>query len=481
MKTTPILRLLLRHWVFIVITSLIVSAGFFGWSKLQTPTYTATSAEYFGITTSDSGSALTQGANYIQDQMVSFNQLATSPLVLNPVIDVLGLNTSVKELDRAVTVTTPRDSVIMQIKVVDESPARAAAIANAIGTQLTTAVAAVGPKLASGKAAVSVQFIQTALPPLVRSAPNTKRNTLVGLLAGLLLGSGLVIAASRLADRVAEPSSLAEVTSAPLLGTIRRSKGLAASSLVVVQDANSRAAEDVRQLRAGVEQLANQRTSFLLAVTSSIRSEGRSTIAANLAAALAESGRRVVLLEADFRNPRQSGLPGASDVGAPFGLADALADPMRLDQAVRKIDGGGFDVIAAGGTKASPPELLSSPATATLLADLRGRYEFIIVDTPAVLDFSDVTALSPQLDGVLLLADGRRVRREQLRDTQQLVNLAGITTLGVVMNQMPDARPTPGFLTSRGSRDGRRADRAGGPKRSRLHSSGGSPRPVTDA
>lgn len=459
MKTTPILRLLLRHWLPIVVGTVVVAAGFFGYSRLLTPTYTATSAQYFGITTSDSGSALTQGANYVQDQMTSFNQLATSPLVLNPVIDVLGLNISVKELSRAVTVTTPRDSVIMQISVTDPSPARAAAIANAIGSQLHDAVAAVGPKLASGRAVVTVQFIQTALPPTVRSAPNTKQNTMIGLLAGLLLSCGLVIAASRLADRVSEPGALAEVTDAPLLGAIRKSTYLSTKDLVVVDDATSRAAEDLRRLRASVEKMADGRASFLLAITSSIRSEGRSTLAANLAAALAEAGRRVLLLEADFRNPLSELAVGGGDPVASHGLASVIGDPHLLDQVLRRVDEGGFDLIAAGRTEASPTELLSSAAMGRLLAGLRRRYEFVILDTPAVLDFVDVTALGGHLDGVLLLADGPRVRREQIRNTQHLVDLAGLTTLGVVMNQIPEGRRSSGFLPAPGSR---RADRVNG-------------------
>lgn len=449
MRTTPILRLLLRHWLLIGIGTLVVSAGFFGFSKLQTPTYTATSSQYFSITTSQSGSALTQGASYVQDQMSSFNQLATSPLVLNKVIEVLNLKVTIKELSRAVAVNTPRDSVVMQISVTDESPEQAAAIANAIGAQLSEAVSVVGPQLSGGRAAVTVRFIQTALPPNVQSAPNTRQNTLIGFLVGLLLSCGVVIAIARLTDRVVEPGSLTDVTPAPLLGTIRNLDGLTASHLAIVADANSRAAEDLRRFRAGVEQLAGPSTCFMIAIASSVRSEGRSTITANLAAALAEAGRTVLVLEADFRHP--SAPSGDHTEARPFDhLPSALADPKRLDEVVHRVDGAGFDVIAAGGSHVSPVRMLSSAEMELILIELRRRYEFILVDTPALLEYVDVTALAADLDGLVLLADSRRVRRAQLRNAQQLVDLAGIRTLGVVINRAPEGRLGSGFFGNLG-------------------------------
>jgi len=267
---------------------------------------------------------------------------------------------------------------------------------------------------------------------------------MIGLLIGLLLSCGAVIAAARLADRVADPTSLTDVTPAPLLGSIRRSKGLATSNLAIVNDASSRTAEDLRQLRASLEQLAGGSASFMVAIASSVRSEGRSTITANLAAALAESGRTVVVLEADFRNPQSS----SAASGDFADLSSALTDPQRLSEALHRVDDAGFDRISAGAVATSPVKMLSSSEMELVIAELRRRYEFILVDTPALLDFIDVTALSAHLDGLILLADGHRVRRAQLRNAQRVVDLAGIRTLGVVMNQVGDDRFGAGFLRS---------------------------------
>jgi CO dehydrogenase nickel-insertion accessory protein CooC1 len=115
-----------------------------------------------------------------------------------------------------------------------------------------------------------------------------------------------------------------------------------------------------------------------------------------------------------------------------------------------------------------------------VIAELRRRYEFILVDTPALLDFIDVTALSGQLDGLILLADGHRVRRAQLRNAQRVVDLAGIKTLGVVMNQVGDDRFGAGFLRSPRSRP--ESQRSTSPAKSaQAAPAGGLSRPVQES
>ncbi|WP_375426344.1 polysaccharide biosynthesis tyrosine autokinase [uncultured Friedmanniella sp.] len=433
MNLASTLRLLLRHWLFIILVTLLVGAGVYAVSSTREAQYTATTSEYFTISVGQSAAELAQGSNYVLDQMPSFGQLATSPSVLNPVIDDLGLQTTVKQLSRTITVTTPRNTVVMQINAVDPDPARAAAIANAIGSQLSNAVDSVGPKLPNGKSLVTVQSIQTAIPPTVQSSPNGRRDTALGLLIGLLLACGIVLLRSRLDSRVRTPDALAAVTEEPLLGTVRQAGNLGKGGLVVVSDGQSASAEDVRHLRSNVEQLALGRPSYALAVTSSVRKEGRSTIAANLAAALAEAGHTCVLVDADLRSSRVAQLTGATSA---TGLLGAVADPASTDSSIQRVERGGFDVLTTGGTHDNPTELLSSPALATLVTGLRERYDFVVIDSPALLAAADVTALRSQVDGALMVADATTVRRHQLTDGLNTAGTAGLKVVGVVLNEV---------------------------------------------
>lgn len=461
MTFSAAVRILLRRWLPIALVTLLVGAATYAVSSTRTPTYTATTTEYFTVNVGGTAAELAQSSNYISNQMASFGELAVSPAVLNPVIDQLQLSMTVKELGRALEVTTPRNTVILQISASDSNPARAAAIANAVGSELVNAVDTVGPKLTNGRSLVAVQPIQTALPPTIQSAPNTRRNTALGLLIGLLLASAVVLALHRADRRVRDSHGVAQLTDKPVVGTIRRARELDRHGLAVVAAPASRAAEDVRQLRAAVEQVAGGR-SLVVAISSSVRGEGRSTVAANLAAALGESGHPTVLVDADLRQPRLAEITGTA---ADHGLLAALSDPARTAEAVQGVPSAHVDVLTAGGTHPNPSAVLTSAALGAVVAELRRRYAFVVVDTPAVLAATDVAALRGVADGVVMVARSSKVRGEELESALRDVELAGLETLGVTLNGVreQDLTTSSAVYGSSGSgraQQGARADRA---------------------
>lgn len=445
MTSAPTAKILLSHWVVIAIASLLAGAAGFGFSKAQTPAFTATSAQYFSISVGQSGAGLGQSATYVQDQMPSFNQLAKSPLVLNPVIDSLRLDTTYKALARKVVVTTARDSVIMQIAVVGPDPVLAARTANAIGSELSDAVAIVGPKTSDGKSLIGVKSIQTAVPAAFPYSPNSKQNVVIGLLAGLILGCALVLARARLDKTVRVPAALRDITDAPLLGSIRRAGGVGSRKLLL-DDPDSKGAEDVRRIRASLEQMSIDKKSLTVALISASRSEGRSTIAANLSAALAEVGKRAVLLEADLRHPSLASLRAGSTVDHPDrDLLDALSDGRAINEVVKDARGSAFPLIAAGGTVPNPTLLLAGPNMKALLLRLRENFDFILVDTPALLESSEATVLAGQVDGAIMIVDGRHAQRAQVQTAIEGTKSAGLKLLGVMLNQVAESDlPTVG-------------------------------------
>lgn len=447
-------RLLLRHWLVIGLVTLLAGAAVYAVSQTRAPQYTATASEYFAVSAGNSAAELAQGSNYLQDQMASYGELATSPAVLNPVIDDLGLALSVKQLGRTVRVTTPRNTVVMEIAVTTANPQQAATIANSIGSQLTNAVDSIGAKLPNGKALVTVQSIQTALPPTVQSSPNTRRDTGLGLLIGLLLACGVVLGRARLDSRVATAESAAEITEEPVLATIRRAGNLNKRGLAVVRDPRSRSAEDFRQLRSSVERLADGRSSYVVAVTSSIRNEGRSTVAANLAAALGEAGHRCVLVEADLRQPRLAEITGTTSEP---GLLGAVQTPGDLATHLQTVEQGSFDVLTAGGNATNPSEVLSSAGLASLVTELRQKYDFVVVDTPAILAVADAKTLRSALDGAVVVVDATSVRRPQLTSALQAADLGGLPVVGLVLNEVAEHNlaPTTGYPAERRSRANR--------------------------
>ena len=130
------LEVLRRRWVSVTIVALATIACAAAVTLAMTTKYTATTRLYFAVEGSETATDLAQGSSFAEKQMTSYAQVATSPLVLDPVIDRLNLETSSTELARTVTAVVPPDTVILEISAVDPDPRRAAAIANGIGQKV---------------------------------------------------------------------------------------------------------------------------------------------------------------------------------------------------------------------------------------------------------------------------------------------------------------------------------------------------------
>jgi capsular exopolysaccharide synthesis family protein len=216
--------------------------------------------------------------------------------------------------------------------------------------------------------------------------------------------------------------------------------------LVSLLAPTSFAAEQYRAVRLAIETSHRERGTRVVAVASPGRGDGKTITALNLAGALAQaSDARVVLLEADLRHPmvsRYLGLPAAR------GLSSYLPDTtMALDTVLQRPATIAFSVITAGPQSSMPYELLKSPRLAALVAELRERFDYVLVDTPPALPIPDVGILRDLVDGFVLVVRANRTPRETLSDT--LGVLGRPRTLGLVFND--DDRTTVPTL---GERDG---------------------------
>jgi capsular exopolysaccharide synthesis family protein len=207
--------------------------------------------------------------------------------------------------------------------------------------------------------------------------------------------------------------------------------------LVSLLEPTSHAAEQYRAVRLAIETFRHERGTRTVAITSPGRGDGRTITALNLAGALAQApDARVVLVEADLRHPavaRALGLPSAR------GLSTYLLDVgMGVDAVVARPGGVAFAVVPAGTASSMPYELLKSPRLAGLLAALRDRFDYVVLDTPPVLPYPDVGILRDLVDGFVLVVRANRTPREMLRDCMNVVGRQ--RGLGVIFND--DERST---------------------------------------
>ncbi len=258
------------------------------------------------------------------------------------------------------------------------------------------------------------------------------------LAAGLLLGLGLGVVVAfvreRLDEQVREPADIQDVLGVPVLGSIPRFPERFRSpstALVTVHAPEGAQADSFRRLRSSLLIAFRQHQTQVLAVTSPSSSDGKSTIAANLAVTLAQSGRSVVLISADVRRPSLEqifGLEGRSD-----GLLDVLGGVATFDQAVVSV--GRFPVMFSGKMGTNPTDLLQSVAMEKLVADARSRFDLVIIDTPPVLAVADVLGLVPMVDAVLLVVAVDQTSEAEVAQARTELNQAGALILGAVINR----------------------------------------------
>jgi capsular exopolysaccharide synthesis family protein len=210
------------------------------------------------------------------------------------------------------------------------------------------------------------------------------------------------------------------------------SVGARVAPLVLLTDPHSPAAEAYRSLAANLQFAYGDRQMQTIGVTSAAGGEGKSTTVANLALALAQSGRRVIVIDADLRRPGQHTLFG---VQREQGLADVLlGDHTALPlQATRA---SGLQILASGPPPANPLEALASRRFDQVLALARAQADFVLVDTPPAGALADTAVLAPRLDGVLMVVSAGRTKRDLARRAREQLERVNANLLGVVLTNM---------------------------------------------
>lgn len=437
MSVARALGVLRRRWYIVLAAALVGGLGAFLASSAVTPVYHSTASLYFSLRTGSSGSDINQGSAYTQNQMLSFARLATSSVVLEPVTDELGDTLTETALRRMMTVTIPQNTVILDIRVGSTDPQRAARVANAVADSLIEVVDAVAPADAEGGSTVTARTIEPATPATFQSYPNKQQNAVLGGLAGFLLAAIAVVLASFLDTRVRSDTALKQITELPLLGAIEQSSTSTDPRPVTIRQSNGSAAESFRQLRAGLRFASASHTTRSLAVTSSVPGEGKTWLAANLAVVLAETGRRVLVIDADLRKPR---IADAFGLIRTVGLTTILVDGLPLGEVVQAWPGSSLDILASGAVPPNPAELLASPRMKELVHEAVERYDLVVIDTAPILVVADAAVIAQQVDSTLLVADTTHVRRAQLAASIDVLERSGAHIAGVVLNRV---KPRP--------------------------------------
>lgn len=203
---------------------------------------------------------------------------------------------------------------------------------------------------------------------------------------------------------------------------------------ILNKNSNFLVREAYKSLRTNLQFLLRKESCKKLCVVSGTAGEGKSITTLNLAISLAESGQRILLIDADMRLPTQARL--LVEKVSP-GLSNVLAGLSSAEEAIRKNIYPGLDLIFAGDVPPNPSELLGSPEMLELLEKQSENYDYILVDTPPVGIVTDACVLAPHLDGVLLLVRQGHAKKEEVRQSVRKLQMAGARILGYVFNAVP--------------------------------------------
>ncbi|SNR41458.1 polysaccharide biosynthesis tyrosine autokinase [Blastococcus mobilis] len=431
-------------WVTAAVLFAVVVAGI--GSAAATRSYSATASVFFSLQFGNSANELAQGSNYTQQAVTSYALLARTPTVLQPVIDAQGSDTSVRALAGQVSTSVVPDTVVVDVTVSDPSPARAVELADAVAEQLGTTVEELAPATQDGKPTVEATTVAPAVEPRSPDSPRTALNLAAALVAGLFVGVLAALARDATDTRVRSPEDVSTVTPLPVLASLDAGPAVdGRRSLVVSAAPYSIEAEGYRALRTAVQFVVEPGRTLSLQITSARPGEGKSTVAANLAIALAEAGLTVALVDADLRRPSVADTFGLEH-GA--GLTSVLIGQADVEDVLQPWGPSGLRLLTTGPLPPNPSELLAAPAMTDLVATLERTHDVVIFDTAPLLAVTDAVVLSRAVSGTLLVGDSTKLRRKELRAGLSLLERAGARVVGMVLSHVRQRADVYGYASS---------------------------------
>ncbi|MEI7457820.1 MAG: polysaccharide biosynthesis tyrosine autokinase [Pirellula sp.] len=261
----------------------------------------------------------------------------------------------------------------------------------------------------------------------------------IGGMFGFACFSGLAYLLE-LADRsYRNPDEIAMDLGMPILGHVPlavisrtdRIDDKVDSSIVTLHKNRAPISEAFRGIRTALFFSCQQSGVKVLQVTSPVPGDGKSTIAANIAVSIAQSGRRVCLVDCDFRRPRVAKIFG---LAADTGFVQVIGGKVELQDAIQQTTVENLSALICGRRPANPAELLSSELFGDLVSELRSRFDFVIIDTPPMLAVSDPANVASHVDGVLLAIRLRRNLRPIASRAAQMLHAINANMVGVVVN-----------------------------------------------
>jgi polysaccharide biosynthesis transport protein len=363
-----------------------------------------------------------------QNLVKTYADIFKSRKITEDVIQRVQLEISNEELLKKVRFHDSRDSLVTGVSVNDHSPERAVEIANAF-------IYSFKDNLSSIMKVNNVSILDEAHLRDVRDpvSPKPYINIGIGLVLGLFIGLGLSLLLELLNNKINTEQELEERAGIHSLGTITsiNKKLMGKGGVITDYTVHSPVYEAYRSIRTNIQYDEKIKSTKILMVTSSFGMEGKTLTVSNLAITMAQAGKKVLVIDGDMRRPS---IHKNFSIQNGRGLSDVLKNHIQGLKEVTITVREGLDIITAGGYIHNPSELISLRDFSKILAEVKGDYDMILLDSPPVLLVPDAQIFATAVEGVLLVVRAGKVQPNQLAKTKSLLERVGGNVIGAVLN-----------------------------------------------
>lgn len=435
MTISDVLRAIKKHWIVEIVLFCVVVGVVAGKTFTATPVYTTNTeilAQYNHASSTGDSTATNQQQYANGSSPVSlYPDLVKSDEILQSVIDNLGLHTTPTGLRSSVSAAVNDTSSIVYVYATDSDPKQTVRIVKEVVKQLK--------KKASSMAGtgfnVSFATIQAPVEPTVASSPNVKANLAIGVVAGLIIAMLGAVLREMFDKGINDASDVQSIVRDPVLASVPKAHTVSNGVPAVITKPRGRAAEEVRRLTTNISFVTpkdlNQPN--VIIVTSANPREGKTTVSVNMAAAFAEKGKSVLLIDADVRHPS---VAPALGMNSGVGLVSLLAGEVSAKEAIQPYWKSYLQVLPAEEQKSPSGIILGSDAMRQLIDQAAERYDYVIVDT-APMTVANDAAVFAEKGGVLLLVVGQGVaQKKSLREVVKEFRISKTAIRGVVLNMV---------------------------------------------
>ncbi len=298
----------------------------------------------------------------------------------------------------------------------------------------------------------NISVIEIAIPPEIAVSPRRLMTVIAALFLSTLFGMGLALFLEYLDDTIKTTEEIENYLQLPALAAIPTIDSMPKRKLLLVgadgeedspmspllisADSRSSLAEAYRHLRTSILLSTAGHAPKSLLITSSLPSEGKTTTATNTAISLAQTGARVLIIDADMRRPRLHSVFGIENgIGLSTLLSSELGD-REIAAAVRQDEKTKLFLLTSGPIPPNPAELIGSEQMSTLMRMLQDKFTHVVVDSPPIASFTDGVLIASMVDGVILVVHAGRSSRQVVRRSRQLLQEIGAKVFGVVLNNV---------------------------------------------